>query len=1062
MIVTTPLQADWMALRVEEAGGAPAVEARLRILPWSAFVAEALRGDGQDRPLPVSRSFQRILLASLVPATIRRDDYFGAMLTAPGFVSSLQERLREWKLAGGAPEHFADAARRAADAGMPQLGRKLGDVERLYASYERMLRENGLCDDEDGVWRAVNWMSTEGAPIPFHAERIVVHGFYRFTLAQRRLLQALAARGGDFGGREPTLTVTLPWDADRRLLFAAPGRTRAQFQAEFVVREVRLPAGAASERAVPLSLNRLNLRLFPAPDAIDNATPLAADGALSIIDAPNPYVETELVAREFVRLRAASKAPWSDFAIILRSTADYAPILAAVFERCGIPVAAAEQETCAQNALIRTVLRLIDVVLFGWRHDDVLAFLKSSYTWADPLEVDGLRKRALAMGVRDGRDAWLSLVDAASPATRPAPAADLPAILAAMARFDTALRDERMEAAQFAAAVREIVTAFGMEARIDAGARNRRDGDLAALREALEALDGIVRLARIRADGPIGLREFRDGLVEAWTNAIARPEAADDAVRVLEPFASRERPMRFAAIMGLTERVFPRRITEDPFLRDDERRLLRDWTSLALEEQRLRAEDERFLFYLAATAPSEVLLLSFPRSARESDTLPSFYLDEVRALFGARASDTEPGVDDSDDRGAAPIRAIVRTLADVAPRPDEAVNEGDRLLSACADLLEPPGQGADRRARALSAARLLRRLLDTEGAAGRARSVLVSRGLPRLPALRATDLLARFADARPVFSVAELETYGRCPFRYLLQFVWRLSAEKDGLDPGRQSALLHHVLRRYFRGKRRSGSASLRTADPAEVFAELNGLLQASLEGARLAGGPHRVRMLLRRLEDDLMGFSVREVRCAEQFGASPAHFHLTFGKSRGAITPDPGSCADPLVIEGPGEQGSVSIAGTIDRVDWTADGAAAIVVEYETARPPEFAAIQRGESLHATIGMIALERLFGMPAGAVCYDSMQEAGRRRFHRTEHVNVRTFAPALPFDDPGNVKPLSREQYADLVATAEVTVLKAAQSIASGRVEATPGSHCRGCDYRDVCRTTAIDGHDGER
>ena len=69
---------------------------------------------------------------------------------------------------------------------------------------------------------------------------------------------------------------------------------------------------------------------------------------------------------------------------------------------------------------------------------------------------------------------------------------------------------------------------------------------------------------------------------------------------------------------------------------------------------------------------------------------------------------------------------------------------------------------------------------------------------------------------------------------------------------------------------------------------------------------------------------------------------------------------------------------------------------------------------------------------------------------------------MPFDQPSNVKPLSREQYADLVTTAQASVLRLAGRIATGRVDASPGPHCRGCEFRDVCRTTVIDGHDDEK
>jgi hypothetical protein len=92
----------------------------------------------------------------------------------------------------------------------------------------------------------------------------------------------------------------------------------------------------------------------------------------------------------------------------------------------------------------------------------------------------------------------------------------------------------------------------------------------------------------------------------------------------------------------------------------------------------------------------------------------------------------------------------------------------------------------------------------------------------------------------------------------------------------------------------------------------------------------------------------------------------------------------------------------------------------------------------------------------------MLERGRRRFHRTEHVNLRKFAPVAPFDDPTNVKPLSREQFQDLVKTAESKALKIASEIRAAGISAVPGSHCAGCEFNDICRTTVIEGHDGER
>src|SRR5206468_859521 len=110
--------------------------------------------------------------------------------------------------------------------------------------------------------------------------------------------------------------------------------------------------------------------------------------------------------------------------------------------------------------------------------------------------------------------------------------------------------------------------------------------------------------------------------------------------------------------------------------------------------------------------------------------------------------------------------------------------------------------------------------------------------------------------------------------------------------------------------------------------------------------------------------------------GTRPAFFHLTFGRAPVAVAPDPSSTSAPLVLAGP--EGSVSISGSIDRVDVDETGRRGIVVEYESGHPPEFASIIRGASLQMPINLMAIERLFGLDAAAACYDSMLEKGRRR------------------------------------------------------------------------------------
>jgi len=247
------------------------------------------------------------------------------------------------------------------------------------------------------------------APIPLDAERIIVHGFYRFTVAQRRLLRALAERGMDNGPPEAALTITLPWDERRPLLFAAPGRTLARLRSDFDTREILLTHDARGEGMRARSLHHLSAFLFAG----------AGPGAELPGGAPEPTRRSgssrlptlrraEMVAREFRRLHERHHIPWSEFGVILRSAADYAPILSSIFERYEYR-SPQRAGVLRAEPLLATVLTLLNVVGHAWRKEDVLAFLKSSYTAPDCLEVDRLRKQAAASAIRAGaRSGWHS------------------------------------------------------------------------------------------------------------------------------------------------------------------------------------------------------------------------------------------------------------------------------------------------------------------------------------------------------------------------------------------------------------------------------------------------------------------------------------------------------------------------------------------------------------------------------------------------------------------------------------------------------------------------------
>ena len=529
LIVASMPQAQTRSAEIGVKAGREPSEFQGRILPFHALVTLLTPASSQNES-HISRAFQRMILAEVVRTNIRPDDFFGAMLEAPGFVNALSERVREWKLAGITPELLAAGSSDAAKLlQAPSFLLKTTELVRLFQAYQDFLKTHLLQDDEDILISSAERLLSDHAKIPAEANVILFDSFYRFTKAQRNLISALSTRLVLNGEGRSEVVVTLPVEASRPLLYAAPINTLEKFQNEFAVNEVVLPG---QSREKPAILNFLSDHLFSPVRETPPHSLLSANStpALQMIDAPNSYVEAELIAREFVRLHATKEYPWGDFAVILRTMGDYTPILSAVFERYQIPLGVDGPERLLDNPLLRTGHLMLQVFRFGWRRDDVIAFLKSSYIASNKLEVDQLRLRARAKAVRSGKDNWLNMVGIAGGEVEAliaefsvrAEKSNLNFQIALLASLDSRFRSECRTPSDFVEGMKEALAEFEVEEKSKRGDATTRERDAQALKEGLEVLNALAQMARIGGRETMSFEEFYTEISREWSAAVTR------------------------------------------------------------------------------------------------------------------------------------------------------------------------------------------------------------------------------------------------------------------------------------------------------------------------------------------------------------------------------------------------------------------------------------------------------------------------------------------------------------------------------------------------------------
>jgi len=540
-----------------------------------------------------------------------------------------------------------------------------------------------------------------------------------------------------------------------------------------------------------------------------------------------------------------------------------------------------------------------------------------------------------------------------------------------------------------------------------------------AIRDREPVLAALAELEPMAPVGPVGLDEVRFVL----NDRLGRLEAPRrvrryGAVFVAPPNRARGLEFDVVIVPGLAERMFPRKLTEDPILSDVARAQLSPY--LARNERRVGAE--RLALRIAAGAARTRAMFSYPRVDLDQGRprVPSFYaLEVLRAAEGKL-----PGFDELATRAAA--QPVTRLSWPAPANPADAIDDAefdlavlDKLVDA--DPLTTTGAanyllGANvhlGRALRARARRWLRRWTPADG--------LVDPDAAALAALGKHQLSARS------YSPTALQHFAACPYRFFLQAIHRLEPREEPeaietLDPLTRGSIFADVQYEIL--------SALRELDVLPVTPEdlddASGLLDEKLDEVaaerhdELAPAIERVWLDgIESIRADLREWLRRAAEDSEHW--RPEWFELGFGLSDRAKA-DPHSSPDPVVIEG-----GLSLRGSIDLLE--RDPAGRIrVTDHKTGkvRAEKHFVIGGGKTLQPVLYALAAESVLNekISAGRLYYCT---AAGGYEERVVEMN----------DD-------ARKAARDFVAIVK-------ESLEAGFLPAAPDDReCDWCDYKRVC------------
>ncbi len=660
-------------------------------------------------------------------------------------------------------------------------------------------------------------------------------------------------------------------------------------------------------------------------------------------------IEEELatVCREILTLVEVNGYRFDEIGVVARTLEPYQTRLQSVFDHHLVPFTTTAGRPLSREPLVKILLRLASLPLHDFDRAVMLDVVTSPFYHAQGAGSDRAHFRpdtwrflVYTLGITKGETEWRRLAEPAS---------------SSILRDAEAESDEDDQTMAGTCDAAQLTYLWGVVSQLIRDCRALpTQGSVGVLTDAfltlvkphvhvpdlfdvpsndsLESTDltkvgSLVRsaLARLQQLDPLGVNLSWQEWVELFRQvldetSIPIEEDRHQGVHVVDAMTARGQTVRALFILGMNEKLFPRYVREDPFLRDRQRVVLESTLGYKIDEKLAGHEEELLLFELLSRSATNRLYLSYQRADETGRVMaPSGFI--AMAMRDPRFV--------GKPEATIPRRLTVQiseqpSIQDLLPVEDLALGclfQGDDA-SPIFDAL-----GHDR----------------TLFERGLAVLKTIERESPELGPFDGMVGVQEPATAERSFSPTALERYATCPFQYFAGKVLRLESvrriQDDHLLPLMLGTLVHESLRVTY-------ERLLRLQWPEDPLTEatVQSLVHEAVPETFAAhaasqGTGHALLWTLAReqvtaLIESAISSDQEEYRAT---GFRPVAFETA---ARGTVPLEPD--ASPA---------SLKIHGTLDRVDFRTEPPALRIVDYKFKQGSEITAMDRNLALSAVRG---------------------------------------------------------------------------------------------------------------
>ncbi|BCA53492.1 ATP-dependent helicase/deoxyribonuclease subunit B [Nitrospira sp. KM1] len=835
---------------------------------------------------------------------------------------------------------------------------------------------------------------------------VIYYGVYDLTQAQLSLFEAVSH----------TVPVTIVFPLDDEPAF--------EFARRFFERHLQPMVGGSA------TITRVGLPICHSGSSGPGPVELVVRSAAGTDE------ELALVCRTILDLVETQGYRFDEIGVVARTLEPYAPQLKSVLDRHRIPFTTTLSRTLIHEPVCKVLVQLASLRMNDYYRTAVLDVIMSHRYRGASGDRDELKRRpdqwkiVLAiLHITRGLDEWdrLRRVNDSGLDME-----ETPELAGRCERWNVAaevIEQLRREVDHLITACEELPERGSITVMIEAlaglvdttvqrpGEELSEDAGTIHERAVWAAIDAV--LSELHELEPMGEELTWESFVSLLVRALERASVPVESgshggVAVLDAMAARGIPFKTLFVVGLNDKIFPRFIREDAFLRDRHRAVLDDTLGFKVDEKLDGYEEESLLFALLCQSAGRKLFLSFQRSDEQGRPLaPSPYLETAGRLLSV----DQPPVEVSPRRLTERIRQ--RPFLRHFLPPDELIRWAALNGSGAVQLSEALGRDAKR---LLHAMEVLAQIENEDSA------LTPFDGMTGLLQSHGNRIAGRGMAPTP------LERYARCPFQYFSSDVLKLEPlappTRQAVDAAVLGTLAHAALRLCYGSLISSAWPLQPLADPA-----LTALIHESVELAareceeRKPAGPYLLWELAKETVEVLMRAAIEsDLNAFREDGYIPEVFEV----EHEGVVPDVVSKDDvPLKVH-------LKVHGRVDRIDRRPDTQSVRIVDYK---------FKMGSTMTATDRQLLQAAVRGFRLQPPVYAHMAVEGGRIPHEVQFMFL---APGwsepvtkVPFHMPAR----GSDQYSRLHDTMQILL----DGILAGRFFMIPDAYCNMCDYRTACR-----------